>query len=166
MNALEIRGLTRRYRGFTLNNIDLTLPQGCILGLIGENGAGKSTTIRAILGLVHRDAGEIRVLGRDLEQDPQALKQEIGVVFDEGSYPEALSAREIERFLSKCYQNWDSPCFWRYMERFDLPKDRPFGEYSRGMKMKFSIAAALSHRARLLILDEPPAGWTPWCGMK
>ena len=132
MNALEIRGLTKRYRGFTLNNIDLTLPQGCILGLIGENGAGKSTTIRAILGLVHRDAGEIRVLGRDMEQDPQALKQEIGVVFDEGSYPEALSAREIERFLSKCYQNWDSPLFWRYMERFDLPKDQPFGEYSGG----------------------------------
>ena len=155
MNAIELRGLEKHYKDFDLK-LDLTLPQGCILGLVGENGAGKSTTIRMLLGMTKPDGGSVRVLGQ-----AQADKEEIGVVLDEPGYPECLTARQLGRVLAGIFKNWDAAAYADYLKRLSLPEDKRFKDFSRGMKMKLSIAAALSHRPRLLVLDEPTSGLDP-----
>lgn len=160
-NAIDVRGLTKRYADFTLDGLNLTLPSGCILGLIGENGAGKSTVIKLMLDLIRRDAGEIEVLGRDPCTGGCALREQIGVVMDESSFPDNLTAADIDRILKRCYRTWDSAAFFRYAAQFALPPKKPVKTYSRGMKMKLSIAAALSHNSRLLILDEATSGLDP-----
>lgn len=160
-NALCVRGLTKRYADFTLDGLNLTLPSGCILGLIGENGAGKSTAIKLILDLIRRDAGDIEVLGCDPRAGGKALREQLGVVMDECSFPDNLTAADIDRILRRCYRGWASAAFFQYTERFSLPPKKAVKEYSRGMKMKLSIAAALSHGSRLLILDEATSGLDP-----
>ncbi len=160
-DALEIKNLTKKYKDFTLDNISFTLPRGCIMGFIGENGAGKSTTIKLILELIRRDSGEIQVLGCDNLAKNNALKENIGVVMDESSFPENLTANEINSILKNCYKTWDSQTYTRYIEKFSLPAKKPVKDYSRGMKMKLSIAAALSHDSKLLILDEATSGLDP-----
>ena len=155
MNAIELRGLEKHYKDFDLK-LDLTLPQGCILGLVGENGAGNSTTIRMLLGMTKPDGGSVRVLGQ-----AQADKEEIGVVLDEPGYPECLTARQLGRVLAGIFKNWDAAAYADYLKRLSLPEDKRFKDFSRGMKMKLSIAAALSHRPRLLVLDEPTSGLDP-----
>lgn len=159
--AIEVRGLSKDYGSFKLDNISLTVPGGSILGLIGENGAGKSTTIKCILGLIARDGGEITLLGRDNLKESRAAREEIGVVLDEGNFHDALKAREVGKILSKVYKTWDSALFTRYLQKFSLPEGKLVKEFSRGMKMKLSIAAALAHRPRLLILDEATSGLDP-----
>ncbi len=161
MNALDIRNLSKRYDGFSLGPIDITLPSGCIMGFIGENGAGKSTTIKLILDLIRRDSGEVTILGETLNDGNTTLKERIGVVMDESSFPENLRGRDINTVLKSCYKTWDSSRFQRYCEKFSLPEKRAVREYSRGMKMKLSIAAALSHDSHLLILDEATSGLDP-----
>ena len=158
MNAIEINGLTKAYPGFELSNVSLTLPSGCIMGLVGENGAGKSTTIKLILGMGKADSGEITVLGRPISSD---VKQDIGVVLDEAGYPGEMNARQIGRVMRSAYRNWDGDAFDRYLEKLSVPDRKPFRDFSRGMKMKLSIAVALSHGARLLILDEATSGLDP-----
>lgn len=161
MNAIEVQNLCKEYKGFRLDSVNLTLPSGCIMGLIGENGAGKSTLIKLIMGASCRDSGQIRVLGQDNRKDFSRVKEDIGIVLSEPAFPEELSAKQMQKVLRHAYKNWDDEAFEAYMEKLHLPKDKAFKSYSRGMKMKLAIAAALSHRAKLLILDEATAGLDP-----
>ena len=158
MNAIEIKDLTKEYDGFKLDNISLVLPSGCIMGLIGENGAGKSTTINSILGLKKYKKGSIKVLGQDMNAK---LKNDIGVVLDEVGLPEALNVKNIGAIMRNVYSNWSDDDFNRYINKFSLPENKKFGDFSKGMKMKLAIAIALSHNAKLLILDEPTSGLDP-----
>lgn len=161
-NALEIKGLTKRYPSFCLDRIDLTLPMGCVMGFIGENGAGKSTTILSILGAIRRDSGSVHILGQDTAQGiPLPLKEHIGVVFDECCLPETLNLKDINGIMQTAYRTWNSKTFFRHVHRFFLDETKRIKDYSRGMKMKLSIACALSHDSRLLILDEATSGLDP-----
>ena len=155
MNAIELRDLEKHYRDFDLR-ISLTLPQGCILGLVGENGAGKSTTIRMLLGMTRPDGGSLQVLGQ-----PQADKEQIGVVLDEPAFPECLTAKQVGKVMAGIFRSWDKAAYEGYLKKLGLPESKSFKEFSRGMKMKLSIAVALSHHPRLLVLDEPTSGLDP-----
>lgn len=161
MNALEIKNLNKAYKGFRLNNISFTLPKGCIMGLIGENGAGKSTTIKLIMNTIGRDSGEIAVLGKDNRKNFKETKEDIGIVLDEAYYPEQMTGLQINKFLKYSYKNWEEDRFFAYLKDFGLPEKKAFKEFSRGMKMKLAIAAAMSHKAKLLILDEATSGLDP-----
>lgn len=160
-NALQLKDVTKKYDGFTLNNISITLPSGCIMGLIGENGAGKNTTIKLILDLIHRDGGSISILGQDNKNDLKSIKEHIGVVVDESCFPENLRIKDINIIMKNVYRTWNEPVFKSFTERFSLPDKKMLKEYSRGMKMKLAIATALSHDSRLLILDEATSGLDP-----
>ena len=162
MNAIEIKGLTKQYQGFRLGSYDLTLPSGCILGLVGENGAGKSTTIRLIMDAITRDAGTISVLGVD-NRSPEfaGVKEDIGVVLDEAYFPEVLSAANVGKIMACTYRRWDMEKYRGYLSRFDLDDRKLIRDYSRGMRMKLAIAVALSHDPKLLILDEATSGLDP-----
>lgn len=161
MNALEIYNLTKSYPGFTLENLNLTLPSGCIMGLIGENGAGKSTTIKLILNMIHKDSGSITILGKDNTDNMELTKEDIGVVMDEVGIPECLTVKQVENVMRHTFRNWDAAEFSYLVQKLALPDKKPFKEFSRGMKMKLGIAIALSHNAKLLILDEATAGLDP-----
>ncbi len=160
-SSITITNVNKTYEGFRLENANFTLPQGCIMGLIGENGAGKSTLIKLILDLIKRDSGEIRVLGCDNLRLSGELKERIGVVFDECFFPENLNVKQIGTILKNIYRNWDEAVFQRHITNFGLPQTKAVREFSRGMKMKLSIAAAMSHGAELLILDEAASGLDP-----
>lgn len=161
MNALEIRNLKKSYPGFTLDNLNLTLPSGCIMGLIGENGAGKSTTIKLILDMIHKDSGSITILGKDNGDNIELTKEDIGVVMDEVGIPECLTIKQVGKIMKKTFHNWNNSEYTRLVEKLELPNQKQFREFSRGMKMKFGIAIALSHGAKLLILDEATSGLDP-----
>lgn len=158
---LEIEGLTKHYKDFTLNQLKLQMPYGCILGLIGENGAGKSTTIKAILGLIHKDGGMIRLFGKDIDSDGEEVKEHIGIVLGELNLPETFNSIEICKMMKGIYKNWNSETYYEYLRRFKIEKKKKIKDYSRGMKMKAALAIALSHEAKLLILDEPTSGLDP-----
>lgn len=161
-NAIEIRGLCKHYKGFSLDNLNLDLPYGCVLGLVGENGAGKSTTIRLIMDALERDGGTISVLGEDnRSKEFLDLKEDIGVVLDETFVPEVISAKQLGKVMAGTYKNWDQSAYDGWVKRFELPPDKKFKDYSRGMTMKLGIAAALSHHPRLLLLDEATGGLDP-----
>ncbi len=159
-NAIELKDLTKHYTGFTLGPISFTLPAGCIMGFIGENGAGKSTAIKSMLGLVRPDRGEIRLLGKDPRQD-RTVMEDIGTVLDAGFFPPELKALELERVLKHMYKKWDSESYHQYLRRFQLDEKRKISDYSRGMVMKLSLAAALAHKPKLLLLDEATSGLDP-----
>lgn len=162
MNALEITNLTKEYKDFKLDKVSLKLPSGCIMGLIGENGAGKSTMIKLIMDAIKRDSGEIIILGKDNRSDDFKLtKEDIGIVLDDIGFPEIITAKQLNAIMKMTYQNWEEETYFRYIARFSLPEKKPIKDYSRGMKMKLAIAAAMSHRARLLILDEATSGLDP-----
>ena len=160
-NAIEIRGLCKSFGDFALDHIDLTLPGGSIMGLIGENGAGKTTTIKCILNLIRRDAGEIAIWGRDNLREETAAKAGVGVVLDECFFHDSLRPRDLDRVLGPVFPDWDRGLYGDYLDKFRLPANKLIREFSRGMKMKLSLAAALAHRPRLLILDEATAGLDP-----
>lgn len=160
-DCLAIKNLSKHYKGFSLDNISFSLPTGCLMGLIGENGAGKSTTINLILNLIQRDSGEITVFGKDNRRDEREIKEQIGVVFDACCFPVALNADEIGRVLSGIYRSWDDAAYQRYLGRFSVDRKKKIKDYSSGMKTKLSIAAALSHNPRLLLLDEATSGLDP-----
>lgn len=161
MNALEIKNLTKAYPGFTLDNLNLTLPSGCIMGLIGENGAGKSTTIKLILDMIHKDSGSITILGKDNTDGIELTKEDIGVVMDEVGIPECLTVKQVGNVMKHTFRNWDNTEYARLVQKLALPDKKQFKEFSRGMKMKLGIAIALSHKAKLLILDEATSGLDP-----
>ena len=161
-NVIEIRGLTKRYKDFTLDNLNLDLPAGCVLGLVGENGAGKSTTIRLIMDALERDGGTVSVLGVDNKSPAfHALKEDIGVVLDETFVPDILSAKQLGKIMAGTFKSWEQATYESWLRRLELPEDKRFKEYSRGMTMKLGIAAALSHGAKLLLLDEATGGLDP-----
>ena len=160
-NILEIKDLNKAYGAFAIKDLNLTLPAGCIMGFIGENGAGKSTTIKLILDLVRRDSGEIRLFGQsDLPLD-KTVKEDIGVVLDENCLPKELPVKTIRTIMQNLYKQWDNEQFNAYLDRFSLPLNKKVKDLSRGMKMKLSLAIALSHNAKLLILDEATSGLDP-----
>ena len=162
MNAIEINGLVKEYPGFRLGGLDLALPAGSIMGLVGENGAGKSTTIKLIMNAIKRDAGSVSVLGVDNQSRAFSdIKEDIGVVLDEAYYPEVLNAHNVGRVMANTYRRWEPDTYENYLRQFALPQDKAFRDYSRGMKMKLAIAVALSHQAKLLILDEATSGLDP-----
>ena len=161
MDALQIKDLCKSYGDFSLDHLTLTLPYGCIMGLIGENGAGKSTTIKLILDMIRRDSGEIRILGKDNRDDLRLTKEDIGVVLDDVGLSGCLTAVQVDKIMANTYQNWNSSQFMSYLEKLDIPEKKRFKEFSRGMRMKLSIAIALSHDAKLLILDEATGGLDP-----
>lgn len=162
MNSIEIKNLTKAYNDFTLDNIGFNLPMGTIMGLVGENGAGKSTTIKLIMNAIKADSGTVAVLGKS-NQDKEfaAIKQNIGVVLDEAYFPEVLNAKNINKIMKATYTKWDEKLYFNYISRFKLPLDKKFKDFSRGMKMKLAITVALSHNPKLLILDEATSGLDP-----
>lgn len=162
MNAIEIKNLTKNYSDFALDHISFHLPAGCIMGLIGENGAGKSTTIKLIMNAISRDDGSVTVLGVDNQDDAfKVVKEDIGIVLDEAYFPEVLTAKNVDTMMKYTYRNWDEKYFFELLDRFGLPQAKPFRDFSRGMKMKLAIAVALSHHPKLLILDEATSGLDP-----
>lgn len=161
MNAIDIKGLTKTYADFTLSNLNLTLPSGCIMGLVGENGAGKSTTVKLILDIIKKDSGSIKILGKDNQEDIKCIKEEIGAVLDEVGFPDCLTAPQIGKIMENTYQNWDNAVYGDLLKKLSMPTKKMFQEYSRGMKMKLGIAVALSHHPKLLILDEATNGLDP-----
>lgn len=161
MNALEIKDLCKSYNDFTLDHINITLPNGCIMGLIGENGAGKSTTIKLILDMISRDGGSITILGKDNKKDLRLTKEDIGVVLDDVGFSECLTAKQVGNIMKYTFKNWDSAVFKEYLNKLSIPENKKFKDFSRGMKMKLGIAVALSHNAKLLILDEATSGLDP-----
>lgn len=161
MNALEIKDLCKTFPGFTLDHVNLTLPAGCILGLVGENGAGKSTTIKLILDMLHKDSGSITILGRDNQENIRLTKEDVGVVMDEVGIPECLNAKQVGNIMKLSFRNWDSAVYGGYLQSLSIPTDKPFKDFSRGNKMKLGIAIALSHDPKLLLLDEATNGLDP-----
>ena len=157
---LQINNLTKHYPSFTLDHVTFDLPKGAIMGLIGENGAGKSTTINAILNLIHKDEGSVTFWGEELSSSKQ-LKEDIGVVFDGINFYETLTPAKVAKISAAAYKQWDESLFQDYMKRFELPTDKEIKTLSKGMKMKLSIAVALSHHPKLLILDEATSGLDP-----
>lgn len=161
-NALELWHVSRRLGDFELRDVNLTLPKGCILGLVGENGAGKSTTIRLLTGELWPDSGTVSVL--DAEPggpDFRAVKERLGVVLDDAWFPEILNARQVGTMMAMTYESWDAELYESYLARFALPREKNFKDYSRGMRMKLAIAVALAHRPEVLLLDEATAGLDP-----
>ena len=157
---LEVKNLTKHYDGFTLDHVSFQVPGGCIMGLVGENGAGKSTTIKAILDLVHKDEGTVTFWGQELSGSSD-LKEDIGVVFDGISFYETLTPVQVGKILGAAYRRWDDRLYKQYLERFSIPKEKEIKGLSKGMKAKLSIAAALSHRPKFLIMDEATSGLDP-----
>lgn len=158
MNAVELKNVSKNYYGFSIKNISFALPQGTVMGLVGENGAGKTTLFKLILGMAKKDGGEITLYGDEIKNLP---KENIGVVFDECKFNGEFNADWVNTMLKNIYYNWNEQLYFDYLDKFGIIPIQRIKEYSRGMKMKLSIAAALSHNAKLLILDEPTSGLDP-----
>lgn len=161
MYALEVAHLNKSYKDFSLKDICLKLPKGSIMGLIGENGAGKSTTFKAILDLVKKDSGKVAFYGEELADEAKDLKEEIGVVFDGISFYETLTPKQVGKIGANTYKNWDMAVYEDYMKRFKLDMNKQIKNFSKGMQVKLSLAFAMSHHAKLLILDEATSGLDP-----
>ncbi|MBR1898244.1 MAG: ABC transporter ATP-binding protein [Oscillospiraceae bacterium] len=160
-NAIEIDGITKHYDGFTLDHVSFNVAKGSIMGFIGQNGAGKSTTINTILNIVKPEEGSVRIFGLDHRRDELAVKQELSAVFDELPFHDALTADGLNIILRDVFRAWNKETFFGYLNRFQLPRRKKFGQFSKGMKMKLQIAAALSHDAKLLVMDEATTGLDP-----
>lgn len=158
--AIEIKDLVKQFDNFKLGPINLTIPKGTIVGHIGQNGAGKSTTIKLLLGLLNKDSGEIKILD-EINPSSVGLKDKLGIVFDDLLVPEEMTLIDVEKFCSRVYSKWNKNSFYKFKEKFNLPEKKIIKNYSRGMKMKLSMAVALSHNAELLILDEATSGLDP-----
>lgn len=160
-NVITLKGVSKDYGDFKLDNVSFSVPEGSVCGFIGQNGAGKTTTIRIILDAINRDGGEVYVFGKSMDKDSAAVREEIGVVFDEMGFHDFLSAAQINTIMKNIYKNWNQEKYFKYLKRFSLPAKKACGSFSRGMRMKLQIATALSHEAKLLIMDEPTSGLDP-----
>jgi ABC-2 type transport system ATP-binding protein len=160
-DALSVDKLCKTYPGFALRDVSFSLPEGYIMGFVGQNGAGKTTTIKCVLNMVAREGGTVEVLGRDAAANDVAVKQDVGVVFDQPFYPAGWTVAQVGAALQPFYARWDTALFNGHIDRFDLPLSKKVRDLSRGMGMKLMLATALSHHARLLILDEPTSGLDP-----
>lgn len=160
-NAVQIRNLSKSYKDFTLKNITLNIPEGSVFGLIGENGAGKSTFINSMLGLLKCEYDEVQIMGKDLHTQEKEIKEDIAVIFDVSHYSLNYTPAFIGKFLSKIYRNWDMGTYKAYLERFHISPNKKLKELSKGMKMKLEFAAAFSHAPQILVLDEATSGLDP-----
>lgn len=161
MNVLEVRELRKTYPAFTLKDVSLDVPQGAIVGFIGRNGAGKSTTLKSILGLVHPDGGTVRAFGLDYAANEAAIRRRIGVVLGGIDFYPKKKVGVITDVTRRFYSNWDEDKYRHYLELFAIDESKRVDQLSSGMKVKYMIALALSHSAELLILDEPTSGLDP-----
>lgn len=159
--AVELKGLCKRYPGFELKDFNLSLPSGCIMGLIGENGAGKSTVIRMMLGAGIPDRGDIDILGTKVEHGEVKVKEDVGIVISGSDFPDSMTPVQINQIMKHIYKQWEEATFFDLLERFRLPAKKTVKDMSKGMKMKAALAVALSHKAKLLILDEATSGLDP-----
>ncbi|MEJ8545302.1 ABC transporter ATP-binding protein [Brevibacillus borstelensis] len=159
--VLEVKGLNKDWGAFALKDVSFSLLEGCITGFIGVNGAGKTTTMKSILGLIVKDAGEISFYGKNVQLMEREFKNRIGIVLDEGYFYEDLTLLEMKKIIAPAYSNWDEAAFKNHMERFGLRQGQQIGTLSKGMRMKYAIALALSHHPDLLIMDEPTSGLDP-----
>ena len=162
MNAIELSHINKSFGDFAIRDLNLTVPSGTICGLVGENGAGKSTTIRLLMGALQPDSGTASVLGTNVSSPEfREVKEDVGVVLDEAYFPESLNAAQVGKIMAATYRRWDQRLYDSYLKRFDLPEKKQFKDFSRGMRMKLAIAVALSHQPKLLVLDEATAGLDP-----
>ena len=162
MNAIELSHINKSFGDFAIRDLNLTVPSGTICGLVGENGAGKSTTIRLLMGALQPDSGTAAVLGVDVTAPEfREVKEDVGVVLDEAYFPESLNAAQVGKIMAATYRRWDQTLYDGFLKRFDLPANKQFKDFSRGMRMKLAIAVALSHQPKLLVLDEATAGLDP-----
>jgi ABC-2 type transport system ATP-binding protein len=160
-NVIEIKDVVKDYGDFKLDHISFSVPEGSVCGFIGQNGAGKTTTIKLILDIIKRDGGEIKVFGENIDVNSAALRENIGVVFDEMGFHDFMTAKDLNIMMKNIYKNWDEELFFEYLKKFSLPSKKKCGDFSRGMRMKLQIAVALSHHAKLLVMDEPTSGLDP-----
>lgn len=160
-NVIELNGVKKDYGDFLLDNVSFSVPEGSVCGFIGQNGAGKTTTIQIILDSINRDGGEVYLFGESIDKDSAALREKVGVVFDEMGFHDFLTAKQINTIMKNVYKDWNEEKYFDYLRRFSLPTKKACGTFSRGMRMKLQIAAALSHEAKLLIMDEPTSGLDP-----
>jgi ABC-2 type transport system ATP-binding protein len=160
-NILEISGLNKSYGNFSLQDISFSLPEGCITGFIGINGAGKTTTLKTILGLTSKLSGNVRLFGMDMEANEKQIKERIGIVLDDGGFYDELSLSEMKSIVATAYKSWDETTYRMYLDRFSLGPKQKINALSKGMRMKYALALALSHNAELLIMDEPTSGLDP-----
>ncbi len=160
-DILNVEHLNKSYGDFSLTDMTFSLPEGCITGFIGVNGAGKTTTLRTLLGLAKKDSGNISLFGLDMEKDERQIKDRIGVVLDDGCFYDELSLAEMKSIISSAYTTWSEQDFKGYMDMFSLDPKKKINTLSKGMKMKYALALALSHHAELLIMDEPTSGLDP-----
>jgi len=161
MYSIELKNVSKEYKDFKLSDISMVVPEGSVVGLIGKNGAGKTTMLKLILDCIKRNSGEIQIFGLDNRKAGETVKEQIGVVWDECAFHETINVLDINKIMKHIYKQWNEETYRSYIKRFHLPEKKTIKEYSRGMKMKLSIATALSHNAKLLILDEPTGGLDP-----
>ncbi|EGQ27862.1 ABC transporter ATP-binding protein [Mammaliicoccus sciuri] len=160
-NVVELKNVTKKFKGFSVENIDLQVKKGFVTGFIGANGAGKSTTIKMIMNLLKPDTGEIKIFGLDYQTHEKEIKERIGFVYDGNVFFEGLNLKDIKRIVAPAYKHWDDTLFEQFVDQFELPLNKAIKTFSKGMQMKASLAIALSHHAELIIMDEPTAGLDP-----
>ncbi len=160
-NALELKNVCKQRGSFTLSDIDLTLPGGCIMGLIGENGAGKTTIIQLILNMIDKDSGTITILGQDNQQIPCSVKEKIGTVLNEPGISGCLTSLQAGKIMRGIFKNWDDDYYCQLLHELNIPTDKIYKNFSQGMKMKLGLAIALAHHPQLLLLDEATNGLDP-----
>lgn len=162
-STLILKNVNKKYEksNFAIKDISFSVPEGSIVGFIGENGAGKSTTMNCILNVIRRDSGTIEIFGREMTDEDIDIRENIGVVYDSNNFPEYLTAKQLADILGRIYSKWDDFCFEQFLRRFGLPESQKIKTYSRGMSMKLAVAVALSHDSKLLILDEATSGLDP-----
>ena len=160
-SILEVSELTKQMGSFRLDKASFSITEGCITGFIGVNGAGKTTTIKLLLGLIQKDAGEIKFYGENIQNNEREFKNRIGIVLDDRYFYDDLTLGEMKNVVAASYSNWDERLFKANIDRFGLRLNQRIGTLSKGMRMKYAIALAISHHADLLIMDEPTSGLDP-----